>query len=131
MTGFFLAQPAGAAHVQPASGKQTRPQKKTRPVTLTWNAPETNTNGTPLDDLAGYRIHYGKKPHTYTEILEVGIDDADLRCSTIDESDEDEIEGAIECTYVLCGLDRGSYYFAVTAINSAGSESKPSNEIKK
>jgi hypothetical protein len=28
-------------------------------ATLTWDAPTTNADGTPLTDLAGYRIYYG------------------------------------------------------------------------
>ena len=28
-------------------------------VTLSWHAPTTNTNGTPIDNIAGYMIEYG------------------------------------------------------------------------
>ncbi len=28
-------------------------------ITLAWDAPTTNTDGTPLTDLAGYKIYYG------------------------------------------------------------------------
>ena len=29
-------------------------------IALQWNAPKTNTDGTPIDDLAGYEVYYGK-----------------------------------------------------------------------
>jgi ABC-type glycerol-3-phosphate transport system substrate-binding protein len=31
----------------------------TNSATLTWDAPTTNVDGTPLTDLAGYKVYYG------------------------------------------------------------------------
>ena len=35
-------------------------------ATLTWTAPTQNTDGSPLTDLAGYRIRYGTSPGNYS-----------------------------------------------------------------
>ena len=43
-----------------------RPVDAVSPATgtalLTWNAPLTRTDGSPFDNLLGYRIYYGVKP---------------------------------------------------------------------
>jgi len=41
-------------------------------VTLSWTAPTTNEDGTPLTDLAGYKLYYGASPGIYTNVLDVG-----------------------------------------------------------
>jgi hypothetical protein len=80
-------------------------------VTLSWEAPTSNTDGTPLTDLAGYRIYYGSSPSELSqtvEITSVGIQ-----------------------TYVLDDLPTGTWYFAVMALNSSGNESVLSNIVEK
>lgn len=74
---------------------------------LAWDAPTTNVDGTSLGDLSGYKVHYGTSPGNYTSTLSVG------RVSN----------------FLIKGLAPGTYYFAVTAFNSAGVESDYSNEI--
>lgn len=78
-------------------------------VTLSWDAPATNTNGTALTDLAGYTVHYGTSSGNYTGKVSVGL----------------------LTTCSLTGLAPGTYYFAVTASNTSGSESGYSNEVSK
>ncbi|MFW6093389.1 MAG: hypothetical protein ACODAC_05390, partial [Pseudomonadota bacterium] len=41
------------------------------PVRLRWEAPEENVDGSPLDDLAGFRIHYGAGSREYSGQLDV------------------------------------------------------------
>ncbi len=41
-------------------------------VTLFWNAPNTNTDGTGLNDLAGYKVYYGTASHNYSQNINVG-----------------------------------------------------------
>lgn len=80
-------------------------------VTLSWEAPTSNTNDTPLTDLAGYRIYYGYSATDLSQtvdITSVGIQ-----------------------TYVLDDLPSGTWYFAVMAINSSGDESALSNIVQK
>lgn len=78
-------------------------------VTLTWDASTTNTDGTALTDLAGYKVYYGTSPGNYTATINAGN----------------------VTTYMVSGLAPGTYYFAVTAVNSGGAESGYSNEAGK
>lgn len=80
-------------------------------ATLSWTPPTTNSDGSTLTNLAGYRIYYGTSSNSLTQRVQVanpGI-----------------------ATYVISGLTRGTYYFAVRAYNSAGVESAPSNVASK
>ncbi len=79
-------------------------------ATLSWNAPTTNTDGTPLTDLAGYKIYYGTSSGNYTAVINVGN----------------------ITSYAVGNLAPGAtYYFAVTAYDSANNESSFSNEVSK
>ncbi len=69
-------------------------------VTLAWDA---NTEA----DLAGYKIYYGTAPGVYGTPVTTGL----------------------QTTFTLTDLTPGTYYFAVTAYNSAGLESGFSNEV--
>jgi PKD repeat protein len=76
-------------------------------VQLAWDAPTTNTDGTPLT-IAGYNIYYGQSSGSYGSPLRIGN----------------------QTSYTLTGLTAGqTYYFAVTAFDPAGKESTFSNEI--
>ena len=76
-------------------------------VTLAWVAPTDNTNGTPLTDLAGYHIHYGTSPDNLTQVI--------------------DLAGTATTEFELSGLAHGTYYFAVTAYTSMGTESAESD----
>lgn len=79
-------------------------------ATLSWTAPATNADGTPLTDLAGYKIHYGTTSGSYTQSLSVGN----------------------VTTYMLTNLTDGlTYYFVTTAVNTSGGESGFSNQVSK
>ncbi|RMF86394.1 MAG: fibronectin type III domain-containing protein, partial [Nitrospinota bacterium] len=77
-------------------------------VQLVWDAPTTNADGTPLTDLAGYKVYYGQSSRNYGSPVDVGN----------------------QTTYILAGLSRGeTYYFAVTAYDTSGNESEFSEEV--
>ncbi len=38
---------------------------------LAWDAPTNNVDGTPITDIAGYKVYYGTSSGNYTEILDV------------------------------------------------------------
>lgn len=76
-------------------------------ATLTWQAPSMRTDGSPLTDLAGFRIYYGTSS-------------GDLRY-TIDVTDP----GARN--YVVDNLTPGTWYFSISAKDSTGAESARSN----
>lgn len=78
-------------------------------VNLTWSAVTLNSDGSPVTDLKGYKIHYGTQSQNYTGAI--SVDNPTLT------------------TYLVNSLPAGKYYFAVTAYNSAGLESPPSDEI--
>jgi len=78
-------------------------------VTLGWQAPTQNNDGTPITDLAGYKIHYGTSSTTYTQTV--------------------SLQNAGLTRYVVDNLPSGTYYFAITAYNSKGLESSLSGEI--
>lgn len=78
-------------------------------VTLNWVPPTENVDGTPLTNLAGYDIHYGTASGKYTQTISVS--------------------NAGISTYVVQNLTPGTYYFSVTAVNSAGTESPMSSEV--
>src|SRR3989304_5988479 len=77
---------------------------------LTWDPPTTNTDGTPLTDLAGYKVHYGTTSGNYTTVIDVGN----------------------VTTYTITNLTNNvTYYFATTAYDSSGNEIGYSNEVSK
>jgi hypothetical protein len=78
-------------------------------VTLSWQAPTQNADGSALVDLKGYKVHYGAESKTYSDTIQVA--------------------NAGITTYVVQNLAAGKYYFAVTAYNSAGQESSLSPEV--
>ena len=76
-------------------------------VVLSWTAPIENEDGSPLTDLAGYRLYWGREPGVYPN--SVTIDNPGV---TI---------------YVVEDLASGTYEFVATAFNAAGTESRFSN----
>jgi hypothetical protein len=78
-------------------------------VTLSWDPPTANADGTALVDLKGYKVHYGPTSRSYSKTVEVSNPGL--------------------TTYVVDNLPTGTYYFAVTAYNSTGVESSLSGEI--
>ena len=82
----------------------------TEQVTLAWQPPTYNEDGTPLIDLAGHRIYWGTIKGEYSDSIDV--DNPGLS------------------TYVVDNLAPNTYYFATTAYNSSGMESELSNIAK-
>jgi hypothetical protein len=80
-------------------------------ATLSWQAPDTNTDGTPLTDLAGYYIHYG------TDIANL---DQLITIPTVEM-----------LNYTINNLAGGTYYFAVSCYTTAGVESALSAIVSK
>ena len=76
-------------------------------VTVSWEAPTHNEDGTLLDDLLGYRIYYGMATGNYSQVIDVG----------------NKIEHTFEVPV------SGKYYFAVTAYDFSGNESAFSDEV--
>lgn len=77
-------------------------------ITLSWQPPAARVDGTPIDELGGFRIYYGTRSRDYSEMVEVRNEDATQRSFL---------------------LPSGSYYFAMTAFDGDGLESGYSNEV--
>ncbi len=80
-------------------------------MTLAWIAPTTNADGTPLGDLAGYRIKLGTVSGAHTRTITVA--------------------GAFTLSYKITDLAPATYFAVVTAFDSANNESAPSGEVSK
>ncbi len=52
-------------------GGGTPPAKCDTQVTVSWTPPTSNTDNTPLTDLAGFRIYYGTATHTYPQMIDI------------------------------------------------------------
>ncbi len=100
--------PGGSAPPPPSS---PAPVAQPGAATLEWTMPTTQTNGSTLADLAGYRIHYGKSVSSLDQTI--------------------EIRNPSVSSYVVEGLAPGTYYFAVTAFTSRNHESERSNAGRK
>jgi hypothetical protein len=72
-------------------------------VTLNWEAPTTNTDGSPISDLAGYTISYGT--------------DASALDQTV------TVDNPTTTVYTMQNLASGTWYFAVGAYTSTGERS--------
>ncbi len=86
-------------------------QFSTGSVTLSWLPPTTNTNGTPLTNLAGYRVYYGTSP-------------ASLNQSS-------QITNAGISTFVIDNLSPATWYFSLVSYNSENVESPLSRIVSK
>ena len=80
-------------------------------TTLMWDAPLTNTDGSPAANL-GYKVYYGSVSGAYTASIDVG---SATSCPVTTLSSKVPLPGL--------------YYVAVTAYDTAGNESVYSNEI--
>ena len=78
---------------------------------LSWLPPTQNTDGSPLNNLAGYRIYWGTSAGSYAN--SVTVNNPGL------------------ATYVVTELGPAQWYFVVTAYTATGAESGHSNTATK
>jgi len=79
-------------------------------IQLNWVAPTENVDGSPLSDLAGYRIYYGTSSRSYDN--HISIDDPTSTSLAFDASS-------------------GDYFVSMSAVDVDGNESGYSNEVLK
>ncbi|MGE0791305.1 MAG: hypothetical protein AB7S26_36865 [Sandaracinaceae bacterium] len=96
---------------------------------LAWDAPEQNTDGSCLSDLSGFRAYWGTASMSYTDSVDIPLDDPGMRCAHL--GTRGACYPAIRCSYALSGLPAGLVYFAVSAYNTTGVESMVSGEASK
>ncbi len=78
---------------------------------LSWTAPSSNEDGSPLTDLAGFKLYWGSSIGDYPNSVAI--------------NDPDTIE------YVVESLGPGTFHFVMTSINASGVESQYSNRATK
>jgi hypothetical protein len=81
-----------------------------RAAMLSWTAPTHNTDGSALTNLAGFKVYWGPSSRNYTQNASVN--------------------GASSTAYTAT-LTPGTWFFAITALDSTGVESAKSNEVSK
>jgi len=92
-----------------ATGAPTSASGGSNAVTLSWQAPTENSNGSQLTNLSGYKIYYGASSGDYSSSIQVANPSL--------------------TTYVVQNLSAGHYYFALTSYTSSGEESGFSPEV--
>jgi len=100
---------SGTSTLTPPPVASTPAQSKSQSITFSWEPPTQNSDGSPISNLAGYKIHYGTRTADYTQTVAV--------------------ENAGLTRFVVDNLPSGTYYFAITAYNAQGLESPLSGEI--
>lgn len=78
-------------------------------ATYTWTRPTTNVDGTPLTDLAGYRLFYGPSAGSLTQSV--------------------QIANPATLSYQINGLTAGTWYAAAKSYTTSGSESALGNPV--
>jgi len=79
-------------------------------VTLSWTRPTTNVDSSTLTNLNTYKIYYGTSSAALTHSVAVP---------------------ATASSYVVTGLARGTWYFAISSVNTVGTESAQSALLTK
>lgn len=104
----FLLGTAGCSN--PAASLTATEPDAGGSVTLSWRAPTANTNGTPIDGLAGYMIEYGPDPSLLSRSV--------------------KIPNLTVNTYTMQNLSPGVWYFSVRAFTSAGIQGARSRVVR-
>lgn len=78
---------------------------------LAWTPPTTNTDGTPLTNLAGYRVNYGASAQSLVQAV--------------------QIANPATVNYTISNLTPGTWYFGVKAYTTQGAESALSNIVSR
>ena len=78
---------------------------------LTWTAPTQNEDGTPLTNLAGYKVRYGQSPGALSQVR--------------------DIASPATTSVTIEGLSSGTWYFTVASYTNAGVESAPTGAVSK
>ena len=78
-------------------------------ATISWSVPLFSTDGSSLTDVAGYRVYYGTSPTNLAHSISTAT--------------------SATTSITITGLERRTYYFTVTTLNSMGVESGPSGVL--
>jgi hypothetical protein len=79
-------------------------------LTLFWEAPTVNSDGSPLVNLAGYKIYYGTVPESLPKVIDVANPSL--------------------TSFVVENLAAGTYYFAIASYNTLGVQSELTSPVQ-
>jgi hypothetical protein len=102
---------SGSSSGSGSTGGSSGGSTTTGAATLNWHPPTENTNGSAITNLAGYTIVYGTNKSNLTSSVKLANPGL--------------------TSYVVENLSAGTYYFGVTAYNSAGGASAVSSVVSK
>jgi hypothetical protein len=94
---------------KPVSSDDSTPSSEPQSITLAWDAPTENTDGSALTNLQGYEILYGTSASALTQRIAINTTG--------------------QQNYVVPNLSSGTWYFEVVAVNAAGEQSGPSSIV--
>jgi hypothetical protein len=75
----------------------------TSDVTLSWQRPTKNTDGSPIKDLSGYYIYYGDSPTALMHVV--------------------QLPNPASTDYIVRDLTAGTHFFSVAAYTASGAQS--------
>lgn len=110
---IFSLAGCGGESSSPAAATTPPPPPVTQApkATLSWDAPTTKRDGTPLTDLAGFTLYHGLSADELNTTIV--IDNPDARSYTVED------------------LDGGLHYFTLTAFDQQGRESAKPTPVSK
>ena len=103
MNGIVISVSDGERSASLAAFTLTVQAVATGSATLSWLPPTTNTDGSPLTNLVGYKIYWGNSPESYPNT--VTLNNPGLT------------------RYVVTNLVPGTWFFVATALSGEGAES--------
>lgn len=95
------------------------PSNVVKRVLVGWDAPTANEDGSPLTDLAGYRVYWGATSGVYSAVSPL----------VPAETNAPPAEGVTTGLYAIAFTNRNEAFLAVTALDTSGNESDFSEEL--
>jgi hypothetical protein len=105
------AVPTGTNAPGGTSGIGSAPSGGTGSVTVSWLAPDRNTDGSALTNLAGFYIRYGIDKNVLNQVVKIATTGLS--------------------NYVIQNLSPDTWYFTVTSYTTAGVESEAPAAVSK
>jgi hypothetical protein len=111
---FLVAAVVGCGGGGGSDGTSTpgsAPAGGTGSIRVAWDPPQTRADGSPLTNLAGFRIYYGTSSQNYSQVVSVN--------------------GATTTSYTIENLPAGSYYLVLKSVDASSNESAATAEFSK